>query len=327
MKLRDIGEFGLIERIDAWITRGQRSLPSQLKIDIGDDAAAWKSRPGYWTVATVDTLVEGTHFTRKFSSWEDIGWKAMAVNISDIAAMGARPRWALVAVTLADRLSVEDVRAMYRGLIACGRQFGTRITGGNISRGPAVTISVTVVGEAKAAMVLKRDGARVGDIIAVTGDLGAAAAGLAALKKQVKAPTIVRRYQKPVPRMEWLRRLQRARVSIHAAIDLSDGLGNDLAHICAASGTGARIDLDVLPISNQTTLLSRVLRKPLTEWAVNGGEDYELLFTMTDKEFKKAKKVLGRYITKIGIMTASRGMQFYAAGRRVRFRPSGYRHF
>jgi len=327
MKLRDIGEFGLIDQIDNMITRGQRSLPSRLKIGIGDDAAVWQSSANTLTVATVDTLVEGTHFTRTFTSWKDIGWKAMAVNLSDIAAMGARPRWALVSLTVPDNLALADVRALYQGLITCGRRFDTRIVGGNIARDSKVTVSVTLIGGVKPGRLLKRDGARVRDIIAVTGDLGAAAAGLTALKRGVASPQAIRRYRRPVPRLDWLTRLQKAGITLHSAIDLSDGLGSDLRHLCAASKTGARIDLDCIPVASSTLSLARKFRKRVEEWTVNGGEDYELLLSMNEREFKKAKKTLGRQLTKIGMMTASRGVEFYSGERRVRLKTYGFRHF
>lgn len=326
MNLREIGEFGLIERIDRMIARGQRSLPNDLIIGIGDDAAAWKSDSV--TVSTVDTLVEGIHFTREFSSWRDVGWKALAVNLSDVAAMGAYSRWALVALSLPDRLTFDDVRRLYQGLIACARRYRTHLVGGNITKSPdSLVISVTVTGSIKPRRLWRRDGARVGDVIAVTGHLGEAAAGLAALKKNTSAPSAVRRYRRPLPRLDAARRLQNAGIPVHAAIDLSDGLAGDLRHVCKASRTGARIDLDALPVTPSTVRLARRLNMNVEKWTLDGGEDYELLLTMTEKDFTKARKLLGGKLTSIGFVTPGRNIRFYRNGRPTEIRGTGYRHF
>lgn len=326
MNLREIGEFGLIERIDRMIARGQRSLPNDLIIGIGDDAAAWKSDSV--TVSTVDTLVEGIHFTREFSSWRDVGWKALAVNLSDVAAMGAYSRWALVALSLPDRLTFDDVRRLYQGLIACARRYRTHLVGGNITKSPdSLVISVTVTGSIKPRRLWRRDGARVGDVIAVTGHLGEAAAGLAALKKKISAPSAVRRYRRPLPRLDAARRLQSAGIPVHAAIDLSDGLAGDLRHVCKASRTGARIDLDALPVTPSTVRLARRLNMNVEKWTLDGGEDYELLLTMTEKDFTKARKLLGGKLTSIGFVTPGRNIRFYRNGRPAEIRGTGYRHF
>jgi thiamine-monophosphate kinase len=328
MNLREIGEFGLIERIDRMIARGQRSLPNDLIIGIGDDAAVWKNDFHTVTVSTVDTLVEGIHFTREFSSWQDVGWKALAVNLSDVAAMGADPRWALVALSLPDRMPFDDVRRLYQGLIACARRYRTHLVGGNITKSPgSLVVSVTVTGSVKPRRLWRRDGARIGDVIAVTGHLGEAAAGLAALKKNTSVPSAVRRYRRPIPRLDAARRLQKAGITVHAAIDLSDGLAGDLRHVCKASRTGARVDLDVLPVTPSTVRLARRFNVPLDRWSLGGGEDYELLLTMTEKDFNKALKLFRKKLTPIGIVTPGRDIRFYRNGRPTGICIAGFRHF
>lgn len=328
MNLREIGEFGLIERIDRMIARGQRSLPKDLIISIGDDAAVWKNHSDTATVSTVDTLVEGIHFTREFSSWQDVGWKALAVNLSDVAAMGARPRWALIALSLPERVTFEDIRHLYRGLIGCARRFDTHLVGGNITKSAeALTVSITVSGDVKPQRIWRRDGARIGDVIAVTGQLGGAAAGLAALQHDLPAPSGIRRYRRPTPRLVEAQRIQSIGIDVHSAIDLSDGLAGDLRHMCKASKVGARINLDALPVAPFTKRLASRLNVALESWTLGGGEDYELLLTMTEKNFMKALKLLGRKLTGIGTVTATRSLRFYRDGRRTDVDVDGYRHF
>lgn len=324
MKVRDIGEFGLIRRIDRAVSR-KRSFARDLLIGIGDDAAVW--RPRAHQVATVDTLAEDVHFTREFCSWTDVGWKAMAVNLSDIAAMGAMPRWALVALTLPETTGVGEVKSLFRGMTQCGQRQDIHIVGGNLTRGPKVILSVTVIGEAPASELWKRDGARQGDVIAVTGRLGEAAAGLEALRHGVRTGSAVRRYRRPRPRNDLQRLLKKGRVRVHAAIDLSDGLASDLRHVCEASDVGAQIDLGKIPVARSAVELGRRFQKDSLDWALHGGEDYELLLWMTASDFRKARTILRNNITQIGVATRSRRIDFLRNGIRTDRQAIGFRHF
>ncbi len=281
MKIDQLGEFGLIDRI-------HHSLPAPSKdviVGIGDDVAVLRSNGDHVWLATCDIQMEGAHFLRTDIAPRDLGVKALAINLSDIAATGGTPHYALVSLGLPNDLEVEFVDELYAGMRSEAEQFGVDIVGGNISRSRlGLFIDIFLLGEAPRENILLRSGARVGDQILVTGSLGDAAAGVAlvldpTLSTSESYATLVRkRYHLPTPRV----REGQAIAAMHLAnsmLDISDGLAGDLAHICEQSQVGARIVADKLPVSPENRALARAVHGDDFHFALYGGEDYELLFT------------------------------------------------
>jgi len=257
------GEFELISAFTAALPlRGEG-----LALGVGDDAAVLRPPPGEDLVATVDAVVEGVHFDRRFTPAE-VGWKALAVNLSDLAAMGARPLWALVALAVPRGTPAPWLAGLARGLGACARAHGLAVAGGNVTRAAERSITVTVLGAVARGRALTRGGAREGDLLLVSGTLGGAALGL-----RPRAPAaLVRRQRRPIPRLA----LGRALVGVaHAAVDVSDGLAQDAGHLAARSRVRAVIEAARLP----TSLAYRraVEGGDALRPALAGGEDYELL--------------------------------------------------
>jgi thiamine-monophosphate kinase len=290
MKVSELGEFGLIDRLAEMVEHARGKQGSNLIIGIGDDTAAWQSDTPV-QLATVDSLVEDVHFSLQTASWEEVGWKSLAVNLSDIAAMGGQPEYALVALGLPVDTDVEDVTSLYLGMIDLAGQFQVHIIGGNIVSAPQLVISVTVLGSAVSRdSLLIRSAARPGDRVAVTGPLGAAAAGVEMLGKGLRfepevAAVLRKALLRPVPRVSEGRFL--VENGVKTAIDISDGLLADLQHICQASRVGARIEADHVPVAPavMTGFGERAL-----ELALTGGEDYELLFTAGTECVEKVSK-------------------------------------
>ena len=289
MDVGDIGEFVLIDTLAATIAEGSTDSITaiehrgfRLRLSIGDDAAAWDSRSGV-RVFTTDTMVDGVHFGLAYTKWRDLGWKSVAVNLSDVAAMGCAPTYSIVTLGLRDDLPVDGLVEMYRGMMDVCRKFGGAIVGGDIVRSP--TFFVTVAMEGAAAdlddpVLLTRNSASVGDAIAVTGHLGCSAGGLRAMSgatAELDADTrahLEAAHNRPVPRVAAGMQLAAGRVA--AAMDVSDGLVDDLRKMCAASGVGAVIHSDRLPADR---FLREAYPDDWLDLALGGGEDYELLFT------------------------------------------------
>ncbi len=232
----------------------------------GDDAAVL---PAQRQVVTTDAVVEGVHFTRPFFSFEDIGHKALAVNLSDVAAMGARPSWFTVALALPASISTRDVLAMARGMARLAKRHGATLVGGNVTRGRQLSITITAAGTLTRAPLL-RSGARPGDSLYVSGVLGNAAAGL-----KWKTPEFSRAQRRPAPHVAFGALTSRF---ASACIDVSDGLVQDLGHLCRASGVGAALHSDSLPVSRALAKRTEALRLALT-----GGEDYVLLMAIPSR--------------------------------------------
>jgi thiamine-monophosphate kinase len=329
--LARLGERGLIERV----RRRLGPPPADVLVGIGDDAAAvaW---PGGTLLLSTDTLVEDVHFRRTTTTLHELGAKALAVNLSDIAAMGGEPRFALLALALPSTLAVADVDELYGGLLEMAGRHGVALIGGDTSAVPErMVLTLTVVGRVEGTPVRRR-GARPGDAVLVTGSLGTAAAGLAVLERgsfeaadDVTAP-LVAAHRGPTPRVAEGRVSRLAGAT--AMIDLSDGLATDLGHIAEESGVGAVVRLSALPIAPATRRAAALLGQAPWAWAVSGGEDYELLLTARpDRAAGLAARVTtetGTPMTVIGeIRPATEGIQFVDdAGRPVRVGP-GFEHF
>ena len=275
MKVSDLGEFGLIEVLARLAPRGDES--HHLLVGIGDDAAAWQSE-AQAVLATTDTLVEGVHFT-SLTPWYQLGWKALAAGLSDVAAMGGEPRYALVALSLTEQTEVQDVSQLYQGMGEAAVRFGVAIVGGNITRAVSTMITVTVIGRVKENCILTRSAARPGDLIAVSGCVGSSAAGARmlsiGLELQPETDKFLRAaHLQPLPRVACGQHF--AARGVKTAIDISDGLLADLGHVCESSRVGAVVRTDWIPV-HQT--VKDAFPDRYLDLALGGGEDYELLFT------------------------------------------------
>jgi len=313
-----LGERALIERIRARVP----SNPDWVVVGIGDDAAVVKPERNALEVITTDALVEGVHFDRTFCGAAYIGHKSLAVNLSDLAAMGAAPRAALMSLMLPPALPVADVDALVDGMLALALRCRISLVGGNITASPGpLVVDVTVTGSVHPRRMLTRAGARPGDDIYVTGFIGCAAAGLRALRSGLSSDAPgAEKYLRPEPRLRFGMLLGRNRAA-RACIDLSDGLADGIRQIAEASGTGALIDAHALPIQPKTMNVIE---------ALSGGEDYELLFTASPKMRGRLagvrRLVTDLPITKIGTITAERVVLLELEGRQ-REMPAGFEHF
>ena len=285
MKVSEVGEFGLIALLTREFgieyppRRGQ--VTPGLLVPLGDDAVVTEPRTSA-VIWTTDTMVQGEHFRSEYSDWQDVGWKALAGNVSDIAAMGGRPHLALVTLQLPRDFLVDDVIALYRGLHECARAFDVTLGGGDIVRSPVFAVTVALSGWAYAPplgqpVVLRRDTARPGDLVAVTGMPGDSAGGLKLLLEGRSAETeaekhLLKAHHRPMPRVE--AGAAAVRGDLRCGIDVSDGLVQDLGHIADASGVQVVVDATKLRLSKA---LRSVWPDQALELALAGGEDYELV--------------------------------------------------
>lgn len=306
MKVCEIGEFGLIEKLRRIVDRAGVGLGEGVLLGIGDDAAAWRATRAI-QLGTTDTLVQNVHFTLETISWRDLGWKALAVNISDIAAMGGTPEVALVSLGLPSETEAGGIEEFYEGMAECARAFRTAILGGNVSESPVIVITVALAGSVEEGKMLTRSAARSGDTIAVTGYLGASAAGFRVFAHQTQWPPEVHRplreaHFRPQPRSDEGQTL--ARHGVRAAIDISDGLIADLWHLCEASGVGARIREMDIPVHSAAV---HAFGEEAWELALSGGEDYELLFAAPEPVIERARRDIRIPVSVIGEITGEAG--------------------
>jgi len=324
--MSDLGEFQLIER---FFRRPARSAV----VGIGDDAALLAPAPGCEIAISVDMLVEGRHFFAGVDA-ESLGHKSLAVNLSDMAAVGATPRWALLAGALPSA-DAQWLAAFARGMFALADKHSVELVGGDTTRGP-LTLCVTIVGEVPSGQALLRSGARAGDSIWVSGRLGDAALALAHLQGHVhlsaeEFAACERALLWPVPRVELGARL---RGIATAAIDVSDGLVGDLGHVLAASGAGARLDLDAIPRGVEVDRFLQAtppLRDAALRALLSGGDDYELCFTaprVLDDDVAALGRELSTAVARIGEITEARQLAVHdGAGRALDTLPSSFDHF
>lgn len=323
MKVGDVGEFGVIARLRAML-EGERE---GLVRGIGDDTAVLRSHAGGLWAYTADAVVEGVHFDPAYTSWHSLGYKSLAVNVSDLASMGgSAPAFALVVLGLAEEMEVEAVEEIYRGLADCGKEFGCAVVGGDIVRSPAgLFISVSLVGSIPGEKFLTRDAAKPGQAVLVTGTLGDSFLGLRWLMGGGgDFNRCARRHLYPRPRLEEGRRA--VELGAGAAIDVSDGLLRDLGHICEESGVGAEVFIADIPISGDAEATARELGEDAVAAALFGGEDYELILVADTGRVPALRDELG--LSAIGRITAGEEVLVLdAAGRRVDVDRSGYEHF
>ena len=335
----DIGEHALISRIIARL-----AAPSWVLVGPGDDAAVIRPARGALDVLTTDAQVEGVHFDRRFVPPDAIGHRALAVNLSDLAAMGAEPRAALLSFVLPDQLEVAVVDGIVDGLIGLAARHRVAIVGGNITRSPGpLMIDVTAIGSVRPRRVLTRAGARPGDEVYVTGTIGGAAAGLKSLQSRAdlsgppqrgpegSAPlkNNEEKYLRPEPRVRAGLLLGRNRAAT-SCIDLSDGLADGLQQIAAASGVGMTVDEAEIPLADGVAEFHRARGDDPACAALTGGDDYELLFTIRATWRGRLRAVRSQAgdlpITRIGVVTKDRQLVLRTASGE-RDLPAGFQHF
>lgn len=310
-EISSLGEFGLIDRL----TDGLKNSQPSTVVSVGDDAAVL-SYPETEILVTTDMLLENVHFDLTYVPLKHLGYKAAVVNFSDIYAMNGTPRQITVSLGVSKRFTVEHIEALYSGIRLACEIYGVDIVGGDTCAShQGLVISVTCIGDAPKGTAVRRCGARPTDIICVSGDLGAAYMGLQLLEREKVASAgqkdfvpdfagkeyIVERQLKPEARRDVIEALAKAGIRPTAMMDVSDGLSSELLHICKQSGTGCRVYEDRIPIDYQTALMAEELNMNLVTAALNGGEDYELLFTVPLSAHDKIGQIPG--VREIGYMT------------------------
>jgi thiamine-monophosphate kinase len=333
--LASLGERGLIARIRQRFP----ASPGRLAVGIGDDAAVAPPAKGALEVLTTDALVEGVHFDLAFCSLGDVGYKALAVNVSDVAAMGGAPRLALLSLILPGRLTVDDLDALLDGFAAMAAVADVTLAGGNVTASPGpLVVDVSLTGVVGPRKMLTRGGGRPGDGLYVTGSIGAAAAGLGWLRArgvagetpdEPRMAACVARYRRPEPRTRLGHSLGRTRAA-SACMDLSDGLADAVRQVAEASGTGARVDAATLPIPDAAASWFAAQGLDPVTTALEGGDDYELLFAVPPRRRGPLRHALqqsrGLPVTRIGELTASNGIELVRDGSREPL-PDGFTHF
>jgi thiamine-monophosphate kinase len=306
------GEFALIERL--------AEKPTSRKIikGIGDDAAVIKTGSRY-LVFTTDTLVEGDHFSLKYFTPEQIGKKSVEINVSDIGAMGAEPKFFLVSLVLPEYIDVKIIENIYKGMRQKGDKYKIEIIGGNITHGKQLIIDIFMIGEVKKKNLKLRAAARPGDLIFVSGELGASTAGLKLFLKNKKGfNRIKKRHLEPEAKFGKVRPFLKY---INAMIDVSDGLASEVTRICEQSNTGAVIYPDLVPINPETIKAAESCKENALDYALYGGEDFELVYTTPRKNENKVKGFM------VGEITSEKGVRLLKDSREEPLSKHGYDHF
>ena len=311
-EISDLGEFGLIDHL----TKNIELKNSSSSKGVGDDAAVIGDGD-VKTLVSTDMLLEGVHFDLSYIPLKHLGYKAVAVNVSDIYAMNGTPKQITVSIGLSNRFSLEAVEELYAGIYLACEKFGVDLVGGDTSSSrQGLVISITAVGEAKADKITYRSGAQENDLLCVSGDVGAAYMGLQLLEREKQVymsnpdmqpdlegwDYIVGRQLKPEARKDIIELLAEKDIQPTSMIDVSDGVASEIFHLCKHSNVGMNVFEEKLPIDHQTIQMAEELKIDVTTVALNGGEDYELLFTIKQADFEKIKD--SRMVTVIGHCTA-----------------------
>ena len=335
--VNELGEFGLIDHLTA---KHKLNNISSIK-GVGDDAAVIENKD-LLTVVSTDLLVEGIHFDLMYTPLKHLGYKAVVVNLSDIYAMNAVPKQITVSIAFSNRFSVEALTELYEGIYAACRYYGVDLVGGDTTSSPkGITISVTAIGQGEKEKITYRNTAKPGDLLCVTGNLGAAYLGLQLLEREkqiylsnpgVKPDLeeqnyIVGRQLKPEARKDMIELFAKENLIPTAMIDVSDGLASEIFHICKQSGVGAFVEESGVPIHPDAQLLAIKFKLDPITCALSGGEDYELLFTIDPKDVEKVKYLPDIYI--MGEITeASEGIKLHTKGGNIHdIKAQGWKHF
>ncbi|MBI1822466.1 MAG: thiamine-phosphate kinase [Nitrospirae bacterium] len=333
MRVSKLGERNLLKKISKMFG----SRPSYLRVGIGDDAAVVEPRKGWHLVYTTDTLVENIDFNLGYTTYCQIGEKALSANLSDLAAMGAYPKYYLLTLGIPSRTPVSKIMEIFRGLKNTGKKNHVDLIGGDLSEAPVLMIGLTLAGEIKPRCAVLRNGASPGDLIFVTGTIGDSTAGFELLKKKPSFSKInsesrflMARHLAPCPRIHEGQLLSEERLAT-AMIDISDGLSTDLLNLTEASHVGADIRVDELPLSPSLVAYGKKMRKNPHRYALSGGEDFELLFTVSPKKVSRIEDLIaGRKIIAkpIGKITSKRGIRYFdQSGKEIKIKIRGYEHF
>ncbi len=334
--IASLGEFGLIDRL----TKNARVQNKQTIKGVGDDAAVIDNGD-MLTIVTKDLLVEGVHFDMVYTPLKHLGYKAVAVNLSDVYAMNAKPLQVVVGLAISSRYTLEALEELYEGMLLACERYQVDMVGGDTTTSPfGMTLSITAIGQAKKEDVVYRSGAKPNDILFVSGDLGAAYCGLLVLEREKQVykanpdmqPSmenyayILERQLKPEPRCDIIELLQKAGVKPTSMIDISDGLASEILHICNNSKTGATIYEEKIPLDHRMGQVAHEFNMDPTTCALNGGEDYELLFTISPADFEKIKDL--EEMHPIGHITeAGEGANlFTSSGQLVKLTAQGWDH-
>jgi len=332
--LSEIGEFGLIDRL----TANRRLVRSSSIKGVGDDAAVIDAGD-HCLLVTTDLLVEGIHFNLVYTPLKHLGYKAVAVNLSDIYAMNAEPCQITVSIAVSGKFSLEAMEELYSGIYAACDKYNVDLVGGDTSSSvTGLTISITAIGTAKREEIVYRSGARTNDLVCVSGDLGAAYAGLQLLerekalfeKDQALQPDleghdyIVGRQLKPEPRQDIIRLLKEKNIHPTSMIDISDGLSSEILHICKNSGKGCRIYQEKIPIDHTTAMMAGEFNIEPLICALHGGEDYELLFTVPLEDFEKVREIKEIHIIGKIMDKEENALMVTAGGTTVQLRAQGW---
>ena len=338
--LKELGEFGFIARMARPFLDG---LPKGVR-GIGDDCAVLPWTKSESLIVTTDMLIEDRHFIRRRAAARDLGYKALAVNLSDIAAMGGRPKWALLSIGIPEGVGLDWLDEFYRGWREAARPSGVKLVGGDTTKSPdKIVINVVVGGTVRTGRAKLRSAARAGDVVAVTGKLGDSGGGLKVLLGEGgesrpgeggvarDEARLVRTHHRPRPHLEegeWLG----ARAGVRAMMDVSDGIDSDIRRIMEQSGVGARIELEKLPVSAELRRVAERRGFDPVETAAAGGEDYCLLVTVDKAKFAAAaaafRRRFGRPLFAVGEITPkSAGLRYFRGGLEVVFSARGFDHF
>ncbi len=342
-----IGEFGLIDRLKKLITipLDDATVAENLRKGISDDTASYLPTPGKIQLITTDILAEGVHFDLTYTSLRHLGWKTIVASLSDIAAMGGTPRYATIGISIPKKISVEMMDELYEGIAHACRKYSCLVIGGDTTTSfTNMWLVATVIGEADESRVLYRNGAKPGDYLCVSGHLGASLAGLKILQREKKRflesggndtfkpdfeiyTSALEKHLMPKPRFD-ISRLLANYVKTHALIDISDGLASEIHHICQESNTGANVYEHNIPVDGITQRIANEFSESPTDYALYGGDEYELLFTLPDEEFQQLERmtkdvsIIGRIVKKDqGIVL------IHENGESEPLNPGGWNHF
>lgn len=324
MKISEIGEFGFIDAVK----EGTLFNPSSVVVGIGDDGAVYKTTEGMEQIAVIDTMVEGSHFIiGKTASWFDVGYKAVASNLSDIAAMGGIPTHIVLSTAIPTDMEMADLTALYEGMKDICKTYGVNIIGGDtvLSKG-ALVITVAAFGEVESGKAICRSGAKPGDVVGVSHTIGDSAGGLDVLLHGIDGYAHLKKaHQFPTPQIQLGRALVAYRA--HSLNDISDGLASESNEIAKASGVDLILDKEAIPCSEELRQWAQSVQKDIYAYVFNGGEDYELIFTMAPDDFEALRREYP-YVTAIGQVWPGKGQVYVRhEGKTSVLQPTGWNHF